>query len=64
MERLERAALLLRLVDRLREKGSPCGLTHVQKATYFVQDLMDVPLGFRFVLYKIWPVFVRLARRM
>ena len=55
MERLERAALLLRLVDRLREKGSSCGLTHVQKATYFVQDLMEVPLGFRFVLYKYGP---------
>ena len=55
MDRLERAALLLRLVDELRKKGSPCGHTHLQKATYFAQHLMDVPLGFRFVLYRHGP---------
>ena len=54
-ERLERAALLLRLVDELRKKGSPCGQTHLQKAAYFAQCLMDVPLGFRFVLYRHGP---------
>ena len=55
MDRLERAALLLRLVEELHKKGSPCGQAHLQKAAYFAQCLMDVPLGFRFVLYRNGP---------
>ena len=55
MDRLERAAVLLRLVEELRKKGSPCGQSHLQKAAYFTQCLLDVPLGFRFVLYRHGP---------
>jgi hypothetical protein len=39
----------------LRQKGSWCGETHVQKSTLFLQDLMRVPLGFDFILYKHGP---------
>src|SRR5712691_6618655 len=55
MDRLRRAALLTRLIERLRQAGSWCGETHVQKATLFLQDLMHVPLGFDFILYKHGP---------
>ena len=55
MDRLKRAALLTRLMERLRQEGSWCGETHVQKATLFLQDLMHVPLGFDFILYKHGP---------
>lgn len=55
MDRLRRAALLTRLMEQLRQKGSWCGETHVQKATLFLQDLMHVPFGFDFILYKHGP---------
>jgi len=55
MDRLRKAALLTRLIEQLRQKGSWCGETHVQKATLFLQDLMRVPLGFEFILYKHGP---------
>ncbi len=55
MDRIQNAALLLRLIERLREQGSWCGETHVQKATYFLQDLMRVPTPFQFILYKHGP---------
>lgn len=55
MERLERQAILLELIKRLRSRGSWCGETHIQKATYFLQDLYKVPLGFDFILYKHGP---------
>jgi hypothetical protein len=55
MDRLRKAALLTRLIEQLRQKGSWCGETHVQKATLFLQDLMLVPLGFEFILYKHGP---------
>ena len=55
MKRLQRAAVLLSLVKALKQKGSWCGGTHIQKATFFLQDLLEVPLGFSFVLYKHGP---------
>ena len=55
MGRMKNAALITKLVERLRYQDSWCGETHVQKAVYFLQHLMDVPLGFPFTLYKHGP---------
>ena len=55
MNRLKQDALLSELVDQLRRRGSWCGETHIQKATYFLQKLRKVPLGFEFMLYKHGP---------
>ena len=55
MKRLQRAALLARLVDELREHGSWSGETHIQKAAFFLQELLDVPTGFEFILYRHGP---------
>jgi hypothetical protein len=55
MDRLRRAALLTRLIEQLWQNGSWCGETHVQKAALFLQNLMHVPLGFDFILYKHGP---------
>jgi hypothetical protein len=55
MDRLIRAAVLTRLIQELRDSGSWCGETHVQKAAFFLQDLMQVPLGLDFILYKHGP---------
>ena len=55
MGRMKNAALIARLVERQREQESWCGETHFQKAIYFLQHLMDVPLGFPFILYKHGP---------
>lgn len=55
MNATERKALLAHLVERLREQGSWCGETHVQKACYLLQEAAAVPTGFSFVLYKYGP---------
>ena len=55
MDRMQRAVVLLTLLDQLKEKGSWCGETHLQKATFFLQELALVPLGLDFVLYKHGP---------
>lgn len=52
---LRRKALLLALCSELREAGSWCGETHVQKSAYFLQALMGVDMGFDFILYKHGP---------
>ena len=55
MERLQRASILLQLNEELQKAGSWAGETHMQKATFVLQDLMNAPLGFDFVLYKHGP---------
>ncbi|MEW6249088.1 MAG: hypothetical protein AB1716_00450 [Planctomycetota bacterium] len=55
MNRLQRAAVLTTLADKLRERGSWCGETHLQKAAYFLQELLNVPIEFEFILYKHGP---------
>lgn len=55
MERIERDAILLALLGQLRAEGSWCGETHMQKAAFFLQDLMRVPISFDFILYKHGP---------
>ena len=52
---MERDAILLKLAERLKAHGSWCGETHIQKATYLLQKLLKVPLGFEFILYKHGP---------
>jgi uncharacterized protein YwgA len=55
MKRLQRATVIVSLVEAMKKQGSWCGGTHVQKASFFLQELLNVPLGFQFVLYKHGP---------
>lgn len=55
MTEARKAAILAELVQQLREHGSWAGETHVQKTTYFLQEMLDVPLDFDFELYKFGP---------
>src|SRR5258708_22508076 len=55
MSDMQKAVILLSLIEQLHRKGSWCGETHVQKATYFLQELLGVHLGFEFILYKHGP---------
>ena len=55
MERLKKIALLINLVKQLKDKGSWTGETHIQKATYLLQEITNIFLGFQFILYKHGP---------
>lgn len=55
MDRLQRAAILLSMAEKLRERGSWCGETHIQKGAYILQGLVGVPLGLDYCLYKHGP---------
>src|ERR1044072_9312259 len=55
MRRREREAVVAALDDKLFECGSWCGETHLQKSLYFLQELLDVPTGFEYTLYKYGP---------
>jgi hypothetical protein len=55
MTEARRAALIAELVRKLRANDSWAGETHIQKTAYFLQELLGVPLGLRFSLYKFGP---------
>ncbi|BBB90484.1 MAG TPA: hypothetical protein PKA28_15625 [Methylomusa anaerophila] len=55
MKRLQRTALMLSLMKKLKNRGSWCGETHIQKAAFFLQKLLEIPLGYDFILYKHGP---------
>ena len=61
MKRLQRAAVLLSLVEKLHDNDSWCGETHIQKSTYFLQNLLRVPLELDFILYKHGPYSFELS---
>lgn len=61
MNEQQQSAILLSLIEHLRNRRSWCGETHVQKATYFLQELMGVPLSFDFILYKYGPYSFELS---
>lgn len=51
----QKRAVISKLVESLQEQGSWCGETHIQKATYCLQEVTSVPLEFNFILYKHGP---------
>jgi hypothetical protein len=55
MKRSQRAALLTLLIREMLGRGSWCGETHIQKATFLLQDLLRVDTGFDFILYRHGP---------
>jgi hypothetical protein len=55
MNRFERATLLVALTESLRANSSWAGETHLQKATYILERVLEVPVGFEFILYKHGP---------
>jgi hypothetical protein len=55
MKRSQRAALISLLNTEMLNRGSWCGETHIQKAIFFLQDLLGVDVGFEFVLYRHGP---------
>ena len=55
MRRREKIAVVLRQIEKMWRNGSWCGETHIQKNVFFLQELLNVPLKYEFVIYKYGP---------
>ena len=55
MLQIDQAGLVLALAEALKKHGSWAGETHVQKASYFLKVMLEVPLNVKFILYKHGP---------
>lgn len=64
MKDARRATLIAALVDDLRTAGGWAGETHLQKTVYFLQELLEVPMGFSFQLYKYGPFSFELSEQL
>ena len=55
LENLDRWAVVAHLVKEMRANNGWAGETHIQKTIFFTQELLQVPCGYHFVLYKHGP---------
>ena len=55
MDSQKRSAVVTRLARQLRNSGSWCGETHLQKSVFLLQELAGVDTGYDFILYKHGP---------
>ena len=52
---IQKWAVIAQQIKCLRENDGWAGETHIQKALFFLQELLHVPMGYDFVLYKHGP---------
>ena len=55
MRNIDRWAIVANLVSDLRNNQGWAGETHLQKTVFFLQEMLQVPSGYKFVLYKHGP---------
>jgi len=55
MEGTKRQVVILSLIESMKNCGSWCGETHIQKSLYFLQTMIEVPTEFDYILYKHGP---------
>ena len=55
MDKKQQRAIIIGLLHWLKESGSWCGETHIQKALYCLKDLEKVPTKYDFIIYKHGP---------
>jgi uncharacterized protein YwgA len=61
MDNLVRWSILLELISELKNAGSWCGETHIQKSAFFLEEMLDVPLDLGFIMYKYGPYSFELS---
>ena len=64
MNDLQLFRIILTVSEKLRQRGSWTGETHIQKVGYFLQDLLGVPLNAEYILYKHGPYSFDLRRTL
>ena len=64
MNERERRALVCRLVKEMGQTDSWAAETHIQKCVYFLQEMLDVPAGYDYILYKHGPYSFDLRREL
>ena len=55
MNERERRALVCLLVKEMGQTESWAAETHIQKCVYFLQEMLKVPVGYDYILYKHGP---------
>ena len=55
LSEMRRYVVLLKLLEEFKKRRSRCFETHFQRGKYFLQQMMGVPLGYDFYIYRQSP---------
>lgn len=55
LNKVDRWAVVARLIEIMRDKDGWAGETHIQKTLFFLQGMTELPTSYEFVLYKHGP---------
>jgi hypothetical protein len=61
IQTLQRQTVIYCLIEALRSKGNWCGATHIQKTMFFLDELSEHALGYKFIMYKHGPFSFQLS---
>ena len=64
MNEKERRALVCLLVKEMGQTDSWAAESHIQKCVYFLQEMWNVPVGYKYILYKHAPYSFDLQREL
>ncbi len=64
MNEKERRALVCLLVHEMGQTDSWAAESHIQKCVYFLQEMWNVPVGYKYILYKHAPYSFDLQREL
>ena len=64
MNEKDRRALVCLLVKEMGQTDSWAGESHIQKCVYFLQEVWNVPAGYKYILYKHAPRSFELQREL
>lgn len=64
MNERQRRALVCRLIKEMRQTDSWAAETHIQKCVYFLKAMLNVPVGYEYILYKHGPYSFDLRREL
>ena len=64
MDQMERRALVCLLVREMGQTDSWAAESHIQKCVHFLQEMWNVPVGYKYILYKHAPYSFDLRREL
>ena len=55
MKRLQKASLIVEMIDKMKERDGWAGETHLHKCLFFLQEMRGIPTDYEFLIYHYGP---------
>lgn len=61
MKRLQKASLIVEMIDKMKERDGWAGETHLHKCLFFLQEMRGIPTDYEFQIYHYGPYSFNLS---